>query len=229
MVGSDLICAIVERIEGVFGVPEPRAQSACLDTLIGCILSQHTSDTNSGRAYANLRAAFPTWTEAADADADAIEAAIRCGGLARTKANTILRALHAVRNAEGVPDLEHLRSMSDDEARHRLLRLPGVGPKTAAIVLCFAMGRPVLPVDTHVFRVSWRLGLIDKRLGEARAHEALGAIVPSDLVYRYHVGLIRLGRGLCRAVKPACAQCSIRQWCAWYKRNRMTEVRAAEP
>lgn len=204
---------MVERIEAAIGVAEPRPPSPVLDTLIACILSQHTSDANSGRAYATLAARYPTWAEAAKASEGEIEAAIRSGGLAKTKARAILKALNAVRDADGVPDLEHLRTMADDDARAYLLRLPGVGPKTAAIVLCFAMGRPVLPVDTHVFRVSWRLGLIERRLGEARAHEALGSLVPSDLVYRFHVCLIRLGRSICRASKPACTECPISDMC----------------
>ncbi len=220
MTRSDLIGPIVERIEAVFGRPEPRDRSLCLDTLIACILSQHTSDANSGRAYANLVAAFPSWSLAASASEREIEDAIRCGGLARVKARTILGALNAVRNHEGMPDLEHLHALSDDDARNELLRLPGVGPKTAAIVLCFAMGRAVLPVDTHVFRVSWRLGLIERRLGEARAHEALGAIVPSELVYRFHVSLIRLGREVCRAAKPDCGRCPIGDMCRWRKSQR---------
>lgn len=211
------IRAIVGLLERAYGPVEPRAPSPCLDTLIACILSQHTSDANSGRAFASLRERYPTWRQAADADEDEIEAAIRSGGLARTKARTILGVLRTVPRDRGEPDLEHLRSMTDDDARAELIRLPGVGPKTAAIVLCFAMGRPVLPVDTHVFRVAWRLGLIERRIGEARAHEALGAVVPSDLVYRFHVSLIRHGRGRCRAVRPDCDGCVLRAECAYIK------------
>jgi endonuclease-3 len=206
---------MVERLEGVHGRAEHPGTSPALDMLIACILSQHTSDANSHRAYARLRERFASWADVAEADVGAVEEVVRCGGLGPTKARTIVRSLGAIRAAFGDLSLEPLRHMGNDEARAVLLRLPGVGPKTAAIVLCFAMGRPVLPVDTHVFRVAWRTGLVDRRMGEARAHEALGAVVPSDLVYRFHVCLIRHGRATCRARVPDCGACAIADMCAY--------------
>ena len=106
--------------------------------------------------------------------------------------------------------------MSDDEARLYLMGLPGVGPKTAAIVLCFALGRNVMPVDTHIFRVSWRLGLIEKRIGEAKAHDVLQALVPAELTYRYHVATITHGRTTCKAPVPRCRDCVLSDLCRWY-------------
>lgn len=206
---------LLDLLERAYGRAEPRAQAPCLDTLIACILSQHTSDVNSGRAYGRLRGRFGDWEDVERADPYEIEEAIRCGGLAPSKTRTIVGVLGAVRESFGTLSLERLHEMTDDAARAVLLGLPGVGPKTAAIVLCFAMGRPVLPVDTHVFRVAWRMGLVERRLGEARAHEALGALVPSDLVYRFHVGLIRHGRTTCRAQRPACDRCVIADMCAF--------------
>jgi endonuclease-3 len=106
--------------------------------------------------------------------------------------------------------------MTDEEARRYLMGLPGVGPKTAAIVLCFALGRNVMPVDTHVFRVSWRLGLIEKKIGEAKAHDALQALVPDELTYRYHVAVITHGRRVCKAPIPRCSDCVLSDICRWY-------------
>lgn len=129
------------------------------------------------------------------------------------KARAIKGVLAAVLRDEGALSLERLRDLPTDEAWDMLTNLPGVGPKTAAIVLCFAMGRPVLPVDTHVHRVSRRLGLIAPGVGAAAAHEALGAAVPSETVYRFHVALIRHGRKTCRARRPACADCVVADLC----------------
>jgi endonuclease-3 len=216
MTRACLIRKLVETLEALYGPIAPRHPTPILDTLIACILSQHTSDANSGRAYAQLRERFASWREVADADPAEVEAAIHGGGLAHTKTRSIQAVLNAVRDRNGEPDLEWLRELNDARARDELLRLPGVGPKTAAIVLCFAMGRPVLPVDTHVYRVTWRLGLIEKGLSLAHAHEALGALVPSDVVYPFHVSLIRHGRTVCHAVRPACDRCKIRDLCRFH-------------
>ena len=204
---------ILRRLEAAYGTAHPHLPRPPLETLVACILSQHTSDANSHRAFERLRERFPTWADVATAPEQSIEAAIRVGGLGRSKARTLKRVLAAIHASEGHYSLNRLSSLPTDEAREFLLRLPGVGPKTAAIVLCFSMGRPVLPVDTHVHRVSKRLGLIGPRVGAERAHEELADRVPPELVYRFHVALIRHGRRTCRARRPLCAQCPLRDLC----------------
>lgn len=207
---------ILTRLEAKYGVPTWHPRSDPLDELIACILSQHTSDVNSFRAFDRLKTRFPTWEALAGVEPEALADVIRCGGLADSKAPRILKVLEAIEREHGRRTLDFLATMSDAEARAYLLALPGVGPKTAAIVLCFAMGRPVLPVDTHVFRVAWRLGLIEKRIGEARAHDALQAQIRPEQTYRFHVALITHGRQTCKAITPRCALCPLTDLCAYY-------------
>ncbi|MCS7190744.1 MAG: endonuclease III [Fimbriimonadales bacterium] len=210
---------IVARLEQLYGVPEWQPRHNPLEELIHCILSQHTSDANSFRAYRQLRERYPSWQAVADAPVEELAATIRSGGLANQKAPRIQAVLKAIHAAHGDYSLDWLHDLPTPEARRFLMSLPGIGPKCAAIVLCFAMGRPVIPVDTHVFRVSWRLGLIPRSLGEAKAHDALEAIIPEPLVYRFHVALIRHGRAICKAQNPRCTRCPIQEFCQYYKQN----------
>lgn len=211
------IAEILARLEKLYGVAEWKPRNNPLEELIHCILSQHTSDANSFRAYQQLRERYPSWQAVVDAPPAALAQTIRSGGLANQKAPRIQAVLKAIYAARGEYSLDWLHDLPTPEARQFLLSLPGIGPKCAAIVLCFAMGRPVIPVDTHVFRVSWRLGLIPKSLGEAKAHDALAALIPEPLVYRFHVALIRHGRAICRARNPRCEQCPLKELCADYQ------------
>lgn len=198
-----------------------------LEELIACILSQHTSDTNSHRAYRQLRERFPTWQEVIEAPVGEVEEAIRPGGLASSKAPRIQAVLRAIAEHNGGRiDLDFLNGMDTESARRYLLSLPGVGPKTAAIVLCFSLGRPVIPVDTHVFRVSWRLGFFDRKVGEAKAHDLLQNIVPEEDIYAFHVHLIRHGRTICKAQRPRCDQCPLADLCA-YRRESLSAPQPA--
>lgn len=205
------------RLEALYGVPEWDGPRDPVEELVACILSQHTSDINSGRAYARLKALYPTWEAVMAADTADLAEAIRCGGLADSKAPRIQNVLGAIRAVHGSVDLDFLDGMADTEARNFLMALPGVGPKTAGIVLCFAMGRNVLPVDTHVFRVSWRLGLIAKRIGEAKAHDALQAQILPEMTFRFHMALIRHGRRICKALVPRCFDCPLTALCDHYR------------
>ncbi len=221
-----IIRNLVERLEAVHGRPVRREPAPCLETLVQCILSQHTSDRNSSAAYSHLRARFPTWRDILDSDDATVASVIRTGGLANSKARAIRRVLATIRDLEGDLTLERLRDLPTDQVLEYLLRLPGVGRKTAAIVLCFAMGRPVLPVDTHVHRVSRRLGLIPSGVSAEKAHDILGARVPKDLVYRFHVALIRHGRSICRARSPECHACVLAHGCP---SHHGPDVEAARP
>ncbi len=212
----ECVAEILARLEPRYGAAEWTPGRGAVDTLVACILSQHTSDVNSERAYDRLKDRFPNWDAVIEAEPEELADAIRCGGLANVKAPRIQAVLRQIRDEQGAVDLSCLDAMPDEEARSYLLQLPLVGPKTAAIVLCFGLGRPVLPVDTHVFRVSWRLGLIERRIGEARAHDALQAIVPTAWVYRFHIALIRHGRETCRAPIPHCSRCYLTDLCATF-------------
>jgi endonuclease-3 len=177
------------------------------------ILSQHTSDVNRDRAYADLRRRFGTWDEVADAPVTAIARAIWRGGLAPTKASR-MRALLRELRADGIP-LDHRAFRRGDPSQtwSRLLGLPGVGPKTAACVLLFSLDQPYFPVDTHVYRVARRLGLISPRATAVQAQETLQAATPPDLMYELHMNLIRHGRAVCRAPRPLCEECVLLDIC----------------
>lgn len=204
---------VLARLRPLYGEMRWRPHGDGVTELVLTILSQHTNDTLSGKAFARLLAALPSWEAIADADLEAIEGAIAEGGLARQKAPRIKAVLQRVREERGGYDLTFLRDLPVPEAKAWLQSLPGVGPKTAACVLMFALGRPALPVDTHVFRVSRRLGLIGPKVTEAKAHDALEPMVPPEDVYAFHVALIKHGRHTCTARRPNCADCPLNAIC----------------
>jgi endonuclease-3 len=185
-----------------------------MEELILTILSQNTSDVNSGRAFEALRARYPTWEDLAAANDRELADVIRPGGLANTKAPRILSILAEIaERQEGSLDLAWMRDASTPQVEVFLTSLPGVGPKTAACVLAFSLGRPALPVDTHVYRVAKRLGFFDGRTDAAKAHRVLEDAVPTRLRVEMHVGMIRLGREICRPARPLCEICPLQDLC----------------
>jgi endonuclease-3 len=201
---------VLQRLETHFGRPTWKVEHPPLDELVLTILSQHTSDINCERAFASLRAAYPTWEAVVEAPDEAIADAIRAGGLARVKAPRIKMVVSRVLAGNLLDGIEQ-RPLS--EAKALLRSLPGVGPKTAACVLLFACRRPALPVDTHVYRVSQRVGLIDGSTNPEDAHETLEALLDPRDVYSFHINMIRHGRAICRARFPQCASCPIADLC----------------
>lgn len=201
------------RLAARYGRPR-RRRRAPLDELVLTVLSQATSDRNCERAYASLRATFPTWADVAEAPRAAVEEAIRCGGLAHTKSARLQDVLRRVRAREGAYDLDVLRRLDPAAADARLRGLPGVGPKTRACVLLFACGHPAFPVDTHVHRIVRRLGLAAARATAEQAHARLAPHVPPQHALDLHLNLIRLGREVCRPRDPLCPECPLRRGCA---------------
>lgn len=204
------------RLKEVFGPRERYSARDPLDELILTILSQNTSDRNSGRAYRSLRAAFPTWETVLAADTRDLYEAIKSAGLGNTKAPRIQAVLQEILDRRGSFDLGFLRDLPMAEARQWLRSLPGIGPKTAACVLCFACDMPALPVDTHVHRVSLRLGLIGPKVSAEAAHELLEQVIPAEDVYAFHVNMILHGRQICHAQRPACERCPLTDLCDYY-------------
>ena len=207
---------VVSSLDTEFGPVTWSSHGDPLDGLIQTILSQHTSDVNSERAFDDLRRAYPGgWDAVRDASLADVCDTIRRGGLALQKATRIQDVLRSATAKTGRCDLSFLDDLSTPDALAYLLSFKGVGPKTAACVLMFCLGRPVLPVDTHVHRVSQRVGLIAPKVDENQAHSVLQAQLKDNEVYAYHVQLIRLGRRICTARSPQCSDCCLSSRCAF--------------
>lgn len=192
---------------------EPGDPVPIVDQVVSTVLSQHTSDVNSARAFGSLKKRWSSWDAVSDAPTEDIAVAIRSGGLAETKAPRIKSILAEIERREGKVDLGRLELLPDKEADAYLRSLPGVGAKTAACVLTFSMCRPAFPVDTHVHRVTARLGLIPPRTTADRAHDLLTPAIPPELRYEFHVQLVRHGRTVCKAVLPLCSECVLFDLC----------------
>ncbi len=215
---------IHELLIETYGVAKNVPDYEPLGGLVGTILSQHTSDINSSRAYQQLVTMFPTWEEVRDAPTQEVAAAIRSGGLANIKAPRIQDALLTLTEQQqaqgGTKSLatylyDELVKRTPEEALKYLRSIPGVGPKTASCVLMFDMNLPVMPVDTHVLRVSKRLGLLLPNVSADKAHEYFAHAAPPEWVYALHVHLIRHGRQVCHAQKPECTRCALYRECAF--------------
>ena len=204
---------VLNRLRKRYGELVPPRRSDPLEELILTVLSQHTSDVNAERAFESLRAAFPVWDEVVRAPTRSVADAIRSGGLADTKAPRLQAILREVEERRGAFDLSYLGALSDEQARAELVSLPGVGPKTAAVVLSFSLGRDAMPVDTHVHRVTRRLGLVPPTTSAERADRILHDLVPAGLRTPLHVALIRLGREICKAPTPRCRICPLKDIC----------------
>ena len=208
--------AVHRRLLDFFGFPEWNSQNAPLDVLVNTVLSQNTNDQNRDRAYAALRRRFTTWEAVRDApEAEVIEA-IRPAGLASQKGPRIQQMLREITQERGSLELDFLKGMSSQEARDWLLKFKGVGPKTAAIVMLFSLDKPAFPVDTHVFRVSGRLGLRPIKMSVEQAHMFLEQLFPPDTYAAAHLNLIRLGREICFARRPDCMACPVNDLCVYY-------------
>lgn len=200
-------------LAGEYGEPAWFSRADPLSELVGTILSQNTSDLNSGRAFAALRATFPTWQAVLDAPETAVVAAIRSGGLAAIKGPRIQKVLATIAGERGDLDLGFLSDLTADEARRWLLSLDGVGAKTAACVLLFSLGRPVIPVDTHVHRLARRLALVGPKATPEQTEAILEDQVPPAARYAFHMNLILHGRRVCKAQSPRCDGCALARAC----------------
>ena len=204
---------IHQTLLAAYGDPVWRHPLPALDELVSTILSQSTNDVNRDRAFEALRARYPTWAEVRDAPGPDVRDAIRVAGLANQKGPRIQEVLRAISAERGALDLEFLRAWPPGEARAWLTKFKGVGPKTAAIVMLFSLGLPGFPVDTHVHRVTGRLGLRPEALSAEASHAYFEALLPPDTFYAAHLNLIRHGREVCHARKPACGQCGLLKRC----------------
>jgi len=213
----DTVPYILQNLRAVYGTPKPTTGLDPLDVLIETILSQSTTNANSDRAFENLKKRFPTWDHARRARVSSIEAAIRSGGLAKQKSIRIRALLNEIYDRRGSLDLSFLKTAPIEEAKEFLGSFKGVGPKTVACALLFAYQRPVFPIDTHIFRIARRLGLIPMKRSDEDAHRLMEQLIPKRRYYEAHINLIRLGRRICKPREPLCEQCCLIDYCEYYQ------------
>ena len=203
-----------------FGEPIWRDPLPAIDELVSTILSQNTNDVNRDRGFHALRAKLPTWEAVRDAHVEDVVAAIRPAGLANQKGPRIQQVLRAITAERGSLNLDFLADLPIEEARSWLTKFNGVGPKTAAIVLCFSLNMPAFPVDTHIYRLSGRIGLRPEKMTVEQAHPHLESVFPPETYYAAHLNLIRLGREVCHARKPNCPKCPIIKLCEYKEKTK---------
>ncbi len=224
MVARTEVLEIDRRLRRLYGEPRRRGQDA-VSQLVVTMLSQATTDTQTARSFQELRRRFPTWVQVREAPTAEIAKAIRASGLSRQKAPRIKSALRYITRERGRLELNFLKRMPVEEARRWLMRIKGVGPKTASIVLLFTFGMPAFPIDTHVLRVTKRLGwLPQSSIPNMKAHELLESLIPPDRYYPLHINLIRHGREICVAGVPRCEICPLTEVCEYYRSSRSERV-----
>ncbi len=224
---QDKALQVHQRLIRVFGDRSRKAHLDPVSQLVSTIISQNTNDTLRDQAYESLQDRFPTWEQVRDApEAEVIEA-IKIAGLSQQKGPRIQAALERITEERGELSLDFLQDMEVEEAKEWLTAMNGIGPKTAAIVLLFALDMPAFPVDTHVHRVAKRLGLIPERTSREKAHDLLESVMPPETYYAFHLNLIRHGREVCQARQPRCELCVLRDLCDYYQSVAELSVEAA--
>jgi endonuclease-3 len=202
-----------QRLLNAFGYPKWRNPLPPLDELVSTILSQNTNDTNRDRAFDALIGNFQTWEAVRDAQTGEVIKTIRSAGLANQKGPRIQTILESITEQRGELDLEFLREYSTQEALDWLISFKGVGPKTAAIVLLFSLDKPAFPVDTHIHRITGRIGLRPEKMSADQTHKHMEKLLPQETYYAAHLNIIRLGREICKARQPLCPQCPLQDIC----------------
>jgi endonuclease-3 len=208
---------LIDNLEAAYGKRDFQPHGDPLGELIQTVLSQNTSDKNSRPAYQALKQAFPDWNRLLEVPPEAIAAPIKSSGLAMIKARRIQQALSEIKNRRGELDLSFLQDLPVEKGLDWLRSLQGIGYKTASCILLFALGKPAMPVDTHVYRVTTRLGLLPQGTSLDEAHRRLLKMAPLQRIYPFHVLLIEHGRRTCSAPKPRCENCCLNYVCRYYK------------
>ncbi|MBE2183290.1 MAG: endonuclease III [Anaerolineae bacterium] len=211
---------VSQALFALYGYPHWRQALPPLDELIDCILSQSTTDLNRDRAYAALTARYPDWQSVMTAPEEDIIETIRTAGLANQKGPRIQGVLRRIYQERGELNIDFLNDLTIEEAKKWLTSLDGVGPKTAAIVLCFSLDRPAFPVDTHVHRVGQRIGFLPEGISANKAHPVMEAIVPPKDYYPFHLNLVWHGRQICHARTPECERCPLTEYCDYFQAYR---------
>jgi endonuclease-3 len=216
---------ITAALENHFGTPSLAPRTDLIGSFVLTLLSQSTTDVNSGRAYRSLRDQFPDWSAVATARPKQIADAIRSAGLANQKSVRIRDFVRWVKERFGAYDLSSIREMSNEAIFDLFTQVKGIGVKTVAVVLVFSLGRDVFPVDTHVHRICRRVGLVPDRSTAEQTHTRMAPLVPRDKALSLHVNLLRLGRAICHSQNPKCPECPLRRMCDYAKARRESRSR----
>ena len=216
LTGKDFALEVHRRLLSHFGQPDWGTPLPPLDELVSTILSQNTNDTNRERAFTALKLCFPGWAAVRDAEPSQVITAIRSAGLANQKGPRIQEVLRQITAERGSLNLDFLNDLSPAEAASWLQRFKGVGPKTTAIVLLFSLGKPAFPVDTHIYRVTGRLGLRPEKMSVEQAHKLLADLFPPETYAAAHLNIIRLGRQICHPRRPDCLVCPLNNICLYF-------------
>jgi endonuclease-3 len=216
---ADKALAVHQGLLDFYGQPEWRNPLPAIDELVSTILSQSTSDINRDKGFNALRARFDTWEDVRDADTALVVETIRPAGLANQKGPRIQNVLRRITELRGELNIDFLKEYTPKDARQWLEQFKGIGPKTASIILQFSLGLPAFPVDTHVHRLSGRIGLRPEKMNAEKSHDHLEALLPPETYYDAHLNIIRLGREICQARKPKCADCPLQDLCDYRQLN----------
>lgn len=207
---------VAQLLREMYGYPNWRQALPPIDELVDCVLSQSTNDNNRDRAFDALKACYANWEAVMNAPTDEVIDTIKPAGLANQKGPRIQNLLRQIYEQRGALNIDFLNEVSIDEAKAWLTSFDGVGPKTAAIVLCFAFNREAFPVDTHIHRVGQRIGFLPAGISAEKAHPIMEAIVPPSDYYAFHLNLIKHGREVCQARRPKCERCPLTAYCDYY-------------
>jgi len=210
------------RLLAIYGEPTWRNPLPVLDELVSTILSQNTNDANRDRAFSQLKKQFKSWEKVRDAETAEVIAAIRSAGLANQKGPRIQNLLREITRERGSLDVDFLKDLPGEDIWNWLKKFKGVGPKTASIVLLFSLGKPAFPVDTHIYRVTGRIGLRPEKMNAEKAHQYLAQIFPPETYAVAHLNLIRLGREICHPRNPECIKCVLNSICDYYQKSQNT-------
>ncbi len=208
-----IVAMVTGRLESAFGIPTWKGKGKPLGSLILTVLSQSTNDRNRDVAYARLKEQFPDWQSVMNASSEEIADAIRPAGLANQKSVRIKNILQWIFENYGTFDLEFLCDMDPDQVTETFLKLKGIGIKTISVVLMFACGVDVFPVDTHVHRICRRLELVGEKATAEKTHYLMQTLVPEGKSYSLHNNFLHLGRTICKAQRPKCSQCPLNDLC----------------
>jgi len=220
---SQLALEMQNRLIEFYGYPEWRNPLPPLDELVSTILSQNTNDVNRDKAFFSLKKRYPDWQHVRDAPEEEIIDTIRVAGLANQKGPRIQKVLRQITEINGELDLSFLESYSPQDAKEWLMQFKGIGPKTAAIVLQFSLGLPAFPVDTHIYRITGRIGLRPEKMSADKTHPFMESLLPQKTYFPAHLNIIRLGREVCQARKPRCSECPLNDICK-YQENHSKAV-----